>query len=117
AAPQTALYLFPELEKVKLWTIADSDVYLTWALVGTVSAIVIAFINIRGVRRASLVQTFLVSFLLIVGLLLLAGGFGGGDLDSAHPLFTGGASGFIGVIAVVPVLSGGFDVVSQSADE
>src|SRR5699024_3493079 len=62
AAPQTALYLFPELEKVKLWTIADSDVYLTWALVGTVSAIVIAFINVRGVRLASLVQTFVVSF-------------------------------------------------------
>ena len=117
AAPQTALYLFPELEKVKLWTIADSDVYLTWALVGTVSAIVIAFINIRGVRLASLVQTFVVSFLLIVGLLLLAGGFVGGDLDNAQPLFTGGVSGFIGVMAVVPFLFVGFDVIPQSAEE
>src|SRR5699024_3107695 len=82
----------------------------------TVSAIVIAFINIRGVRLASLVQTFVVSFLLIVSLLLLAGGFVGGDLDNAQPLFTGGASGFIGVMAVVPFLFVGFDVIPQSAE-
>src|SRR5699024_1566555 len=74
-------------------------------------------INIRGVRLASLVQTFVVSFLLIVGLLLLAGGFVGGDLDNAQPLFTGGASGFIGVMAVVPFLFVGFDVIPQSAEE
>ncbi|MDN5738889.1 MAG: amino acid permease, partial [Brevibacterium aurantiacum] len=41
AVPKTALYLFPNLEHIKLWTIADSDVYLTWALVGTVTAIII----------------------------------------------------------------------------
>src|SRR5699024_7177208 len=117
AAPQTALYLFPELEKVKLWTIADSDVYLTWALVGTVSAIVIAFINIRGVRLASLVHSFVVSFLLIVCLLLHAAAFLGVDLYIAPPLFTARASGFIGVMAVVPFLFVGLDVIPQSAEE
>ncbi|MDN5586976.1 MAG: APC family permease [Brevibacterium sp.] len=117
AVPKTAVYLFPNLEHIKLWTIADSDVYLTWALVGTVSAIIIAFINIRGVRIASLVQTFVVSFLLIVGLLLFTGGFVGGNLDNAEPLFTGGATGFIGVMAVVPFLFVGFDVIPQSAEE
>src|SRR5699024_10490013 len=117
AVPKTAVYLFPDLEHIRLWSIADSDVYLTWALVGTVSAIVIALINIRGVRIASLVQTFVVSFLLIVGLLLLTGGFVGGHLDNAEPLFTGGATGFIGVLAVVPFLFVGFDVIPQSAEE
>lgn len=117
AVPRTALYLFPDLEYIKLWTIADTDVYLTWALIGTVTAIVIAWINIRGVRLASLVQTFVVSFLIIVALLLLTGGLVGGDPANTEPLFTGGAAGFIGVVAVVPFLFVGFDVIPQSAEE
>lgn len=117
SVPQTALYLFPDLEHVKLWTVADSDVYLTWALIGSISAIIIAVINIRGVRLASLVQTFVVSFLIIVGLLLLTGGLVAGEVENADPLFTGGGSGFIGVMAVVPFLFVGFDVIPQSAEE
>ncbi|PCC52564.1 APC family permease [Brevibacterium aurantiacum] len=117
AVPKTALYLFPNLEHIKLWTIADSDVYLTWALVGTVTAIIIAWINIRGVKLASLVQTFVVSFLIIVAFLLLAGGLTGGEAANAEPLFTGGGAGFIAVVAVVPFLFVGFDVIPQSAEE
>ena len=117
AVPKTAVYLFPNLEQIKMWTIAGFDVYLTWALVGTVTAIIIAWINIRGVKLASLVQTFVVSFLIIVAFLLLGGGLAGGEAANAEPLFTGGAAGFIGVVAVVPFLFVGFDVIPQSAEE
>ncbi|HCG56793.1 MULTISPECIES: APC family permease [Brevibacterium] len=117
AVPKTALYLFPNLEHIKLWTIADSDVYLTWALVGTITAIFISWINIRGVKLASLVQTFVVSFLIIVAFLLLTGGLVGGETANAEPLFTGGGAGFIAVVAVVPFLFVGFDVIPQSAEE
>ncbi|WP_309131057.1 APC family permease [Brevibacterium sp.] len=117
AVPRTALYLFPDIEHIKLWTIADSDVYLTWALIGTVTAILIAWINIRGVKIASLVQTFVVSFLIIVALLLLTGGLVGGEAANAEPLFTGGGAGFMAVVAVVPFLFVGFDVIPQSAEE
>ncbi|MBM6590682.1 APC family permease [Brevibacterium sp. RIT 803] len=117
AVPKTALYLFPNLEHIKLWTIAEFDVYLTWALVGTVTAIIIAWINIRGVKLASLVQTFVVSFLILVALMLLTGGLVGGEAVNAEPLFTGGAAGFIAVVAVVPFLFVGFDVIPQSAEE
>ncbi|WP_009883452.1 APC family permease [Brevibacterium aurantiacum] len=117
AVPKTALYLFPNLEHIKLWTIAGFDVYLTWALVGTVTAIIISWINIRGVKLASLVQMFVVSFLIIVAFLLLAGGLTGGEAANAEPLFTGGGAGFIAVVAVVPFLFVGFDVIPQSAEE
>ena len=117
AVPKTALYLFPNLEHIKLWTIAGFDVYLTWALVGTVTAIIISWINIRGVKLASLVQTFVVSFLIIVAFLLLAGGLVGGEAANTEPLFTGGGAGFIAVVAVVPFLFVGFDVIPQSAEE
>lgn len=117
SVPKTAVYLFPNLEQIKLWNVAGFDVYLTWALIGTICAIVIAWINIRGVKVASLVQTFVVWFLIIVGLMLLTGGFVGGDLENTEPLFTGGGAGFIGVMAVVPFLFVGFDVIPQSAEE
>ncbi|MDN6604014.1 APC family permease [Brevibacterium sp.] len=117
AVPKTAVYLFPNLEQIKMWTIAGFDVYLTWALVGTVTAIIIAWINIRGVKLASLVQTFVVSFLIIVAFLLLGGGLVGGEAANAEPLFTGGGAGFIAVVAVVPFLFVGFDVIPQSAEE
>ncbi len=117
AVPRTAAYLFPNIEHIKLWTIADSDVYLTWALIGTVTAVIIAWINIRGVKIASLVQTFVVSFLIIVALMLLAGGLIGGEAANAEPLFTGGGAGFMAVVAVVPFLFVGFDVIPQSAEE
>lgn len=117
SVPKTAVFLFPGLEHIKLWTIAGFDVHLTWALVGTVTALIITWINIRGVKVASLVQTFVVWFLIIVALLLLTGGLVGGDVADAQPLFAGGATGFIGVMAVVPFLFVGFDVIPQAAEE
>lgn len=117
AVPKTALYLFPGLNKVYLWTVAGADVYLTWALIGVVTAVVLTYINIRGVKVASLVQTFVVSFLLIVGLLLVFGSFSGGKSEHIAPLFEGGAGGFVAVLVAVPFLFVGFDVLPQAAEE
>lgn len=115
--PRTALYLFPDLNQVRLWSVAGSDVYLTWALVGVVAAVVLTWLNIRGIKPASIAQTFTVLFLLAVGALLLLGSFVGGSVANMEPLFEGGASGFIAVLVVVPFLFVGFDVIPQSAEE
>lgn len=117
ALPRTALYLFPGLNQVPLWTIAGSQVHLTWALVGVVAAVILTWLNIRGIKPASAVQLFTVLFLLAVGALLLIGSFVGGSTGNLQPLFEGGASGFIAVLVVVPFLFVGFDVVPQSAEE
>lgn len=117
ALPRTALYLFPELNQVRLWSVAGSDVYLTWALVGVVAAVVLTLLNIRGIKPASAAQSFIVLFLLVVGALLLVGSFVGGSTANMRPLFTGGFDGFVAVLVVVPFLFVGFDVVPQSAEE
>lgn len=117
AVPDTALYLFPDLNHVRLWTIAGFDVHLTWALVGVVAAVVLTWLNIRGIRMASLVQTYVVVFLLLVAALMIVGAFAGGDGAFASPLVTGGASGFLAVLVVVPFLFVGFDVIPQSSEE
>ncbi|MDG5486064.1 APC family permease [Mycolicibacterium gadium] len=117
ALPRTALYLFPGLNQIYLWEVAGSPVYLTWALVGAIAAVVITTINILGVKFASVAQTFVVVLLLVIGLMLVFGSFTGGSTDNMQPLFTGGAAGFFAVLVVVPFLFVGFDVIPQSAEE
>ncbi len=117
ALPRTALYLFPDLNQVKLWDVAGSEVYLTWALVGAIAAVVITTVNILGVKFASVAQTFVVVLLLIIGLMLVFGSFTGGSIENMQPLITGGTAGFFAVLVVVPFLFVGFDVIPQSAEE
>ncbi|MEZ0339284.1 APC family permease [Mycobacterium sp. pV006] len=117
ALPRTALYLFPDLNQIRLWEVAGSEVYLTWALVGAIAAVVITTINILGVKMASVAQTFVVLLLLVIALLLVVGSFTGGSTADMQPLFTGGAAGFFAVLVVVPFLFVGFDVIPQSAEE
>lgn len=117
ALPRTALYLFPDLMQVRLWEVAGSDVYLSWALVGAGAAVVLTALNILGIKLASAAQTFAVVFLLLIGLLLVTGSFIGGETGNLQPLFTGGVGGFVAVLVVVPFLFVGFDVIPQSAEE
>lgn len=117
ALPRTALYLFPDLNQVKLWDVAGSEVYFTWALVGAIAAVVITTVNILGVKFASVAQTFVVVLLLIIGLMLVFGSFTGGSIENMQPLITGGTAGFFAVLVVVPFLFVGFDVIPQSAEE
>lgn len=117
ALPRTALYLFPDLNQIPLWEVAGSLVHLTWALVGAVAAVIITWINIRGVKLAGVAQTFVVLFLLLIGAILVLGSFTGGSAANMQPLFTGGSAGFFAVLVVVPFLFVGFDVIPQSAEE
>jgi amino acid transporter len=117
ALPRTALYLFPGLQQIRLWEVAGSEVFLSWALVGAGAAAILTVLNILGIKLAGAAQTFVVIFLLVIGLLLITGSLFGGDTGNLEPLFTGGFAGFIAVLVVVPFLFVGFDVIPQSAEE
>lgn len=118
AVPRTVGYILPgALDQVKLWSVAGSDVYLVWALVGTACAVIITGINILGVKQASVVQTFVVLFLLIIGAMMVVGAFTGGSASNMEPAFTGGLGGFFLVLVVVPFLFVGFDVIPQVSEE
>ncbi|MEX5271012.1 APC family permease [Kocuria sabuli] len=117
AVPRTAQYLFPGLSQIPLWTVAGFEVNLTWALVGSLAAVVITGINIRGVKHASVVQIFVILFLLVVGLMMLFGAFTQGSAATMEPFFTPGAAGFFLVLVTVPFLFVGFDVIPQVSEE
>ncbi|WP_052160579.1 APC family permease [Kocuria marina] len=117
AVPRTVEYIFPKLSHVPLWTIAGFEVNLTWALVGALSAVVITWINLRGVKQASTVQVFVIIFLAIVGLMMVFGAFTRGSEQNMEPFFHNGVSGFSLVLVVVPFLFVGFDVIPQVSEE
>lgn len=117
ALPRTVEYIFPGMSQIPLWTVAGFEVNLTWALVGVLAAVLITWINIRGVKQAGVLQTFVVLFLLAIGVLMVFGSFSGGEVQNMQPLFTPGTSGFFAVLVAVPFLFIGFDVIPQSAEE
>ncbi len=117
ALPTTLGYLTDIVNTGPSWTIADYEVSLTWAMVGIVAALLMTWLNVRGVRPAAMLQISAVLFLLIVGAALLTGSFVGGSTSEMSPLFAGGAAGLIGVLVATPFLFVGFDVIPQSAEE
>lgn len=117
ALPESLSYLIPGLESARLWSVAGSDVYGMWVLVGVVGAVVMTALNYVGVRPAAVFQTIAVLFLCAVGAALLAGAFVGGTTEHLQPAFGTGLGGTIGVLMAVPFLFVGFDVIPQSAEE
>jgi amino acid transporter len=104
ALPRAVDYVV-DLEQFHLWTVSGSEVYLVWALVGSVVAVLITIINILGVKVAGGVQMFVVIFLFAIGALQIFGAA------------TGGERAIFAVLIVVPFLFVGFDVIPQAAEE
>lgn len=117
ALPRTVEYIIPGMSQFYLWTVAGFDVYLTWVLVGVVAAVLITWLNIRGVKQAGIAQTFTVIFLLAIGVLMVFGSVTRGEVQHMEPWFNNGLQGFFVVLMAVPFLFIGFDVIPQSAEE
>ncbi len=117
ALPETVSYLLPGTSTNPLWSMAGSAVYPLWVLVGVGGAVAITAVNYAGIRPATVIQTLAVLLLLGIGALLVVGSALGGSWSRAEPLFTGGATGVLGVVVATPFLFVGFDVIPQSAEE
>lgn len=117
ALPQTLLYLAPELQSGRLWSVAGYEVYAGWVAVGVAAAVAITAVNYFGVRPAAVFQSIAVLFLLGVGAMLIVGTAVGGSSENLYPLLSGGVGGVLGVLVAVPFLYVGFDVIPQSAEE
>jgi len=117
ALPTVLSSLVPGLEKGYLWTIAGWDVYLTWVLVGIAGAVTMTTLNIIGVKTVAIVQTIVVSLILLVGASFIGGSFVTGSPANLQPLFIDGVSGITLVLVMVPFMFVGFDIIPQAAEE
>ncbi len=116
ALPRTIEYIAPGISRIPLWSVFDSQVTLTWALIGSVAALAITALNYVGIKAAGLTQTFVVLFLLLVGVVLAFGSATRGSIEHMEPFFTD-ARGLFTVLIVVPFLFVGFDVIPQASEE
>jgi len=117
ALPTVFEYLIPNYSKGYLYTIADWDVTVTWAGVGIVGSIIIAWINYRGIKLSTAAMFILSLLILIAGVLLITGSTIAGNTQNMQPLFETGIAGILTVVIMTPFMFVGFDVIPQAAEE
>ena len=113
----TALnFLLPLPQIVHLWDISGSPVYLSWASIGVFFAVLVGYLNYKGVKFSGRFQVFATMSLLIVGIVTVLGGVSLGSIEYTRPVFTGTA-GLVSVMMMTPFMFVGFDVIPQAAEE
>jgi len=117
ALPNVVEALFPAINTVYLYTIADYPIHVSYILVGAISAAIIMVINYIGIRSAANLQKILIAFLAIVGILIMVSAFAAGNVENTQPLIANGSSGILTVTVMAPFFMVGFDVVPQAAEE
>lgn len=116
-AISTALdYLLPIPRLFFLWDIAGYSVYLSWAVVGSLSSIIMLLLNLFGSRPAIIMQVMATAGMFIIAFVVLFGGISFGSPENIGQPFTD-IKGFTYVFLMVPSMLIGFDVIPQSAEE
>ena len=117
ALPNVLEHIIPNFSQGYLYTLADMDIYMSYIVVGVLSALVLTAANYIGIQFASWLQQLLSLAILVVGGVLILAAFSAGDSANTQPLFTNGASGMLTVAVTTPFLMVGFDVIPQAAEE
>jgi amino acid transporter len=117
ALPSVLTNVFPQLGNAELWEVNGASVYLDQALIGALVSIVITWINIRGVKVASIIQGVVVIVIVLSGMALFIGLGAKGEVANLTPLIVGGGTGILAAMALVPFMMVGFDVIPQAAEE
>ncbi|MGP4105782.1 APC family permease [Virgibacillus sp. L01] len=117
ALPTVFEYLIPDYSQGYLYTIAGWDVTATWAGVGILGSVLVAWINYRGIKLTTAITFILTLLILIAGLMLITGSTAGGNAQNMQPFFEKGIAGLLTVIIMTPFMFVGFDVIPQAAEE
>lgn len=115
-------YLFPGIiQRGLLYEVAGWEVYAGEVVVASFFIILMAIINIHGIKQAAWIQTAialtLVGGILIVTALVFATG---PDMENMSPAFPDGRrwwKGVFSIVAMAPWAFIGFDCIPQSAEE
>ena len=117
ALPTALEFLIPEIRFHTLWRVLGADVDLGFVLVGAGGALLMTWVNVRGIRPAAVLQTTVTALIVVAGAALIVGAGFNGSLANAQPLVAAPASGILVVLIMVPSMLVGFDVIPQSAEE
>ncbi len=121
--PTVIQYIFPNFMQGYLYSVAGFDIYATWLIVAVISAIVITYINIKGVKTAAVVQTILTVIIGMAGIILVVASAINGSPDNFSGQFLIGETAevkiknILSVATIAPFFLFGFDVIPQVAEE
>jgi amino acid transporter len=115
-------FLFPVMDRWPLYTVGEGIVYAPHLLLAVASTFAITWVNLRGGRAASHLQTFLTFVFLSVTAVFVVTGLVIGEVHNAAPLFAhpewrGAAAGCLAIFATAPFWFVGFDTIPQGAEE
>jgi len=117
ALPTVLSYLSPSFDWLPLWTVTGWQVHLSNILIGSGVAVLMCWINLRGIKPASVLQVIATLGIVAVGVMLMSGAAVNGNPSNLLPAFPGGIGGMLTVVIIVPMMLVGFDVIPQSAEE
>lgn len=106
-----------------MYTVAGFDIYVTWVILAVLVAILITYINIRGIKTAAILQTVLTFTIAGVGIILVfASAINGSPNNLDGQLLLGNGTGtfvknILSIAVVAPFFLFGFDVIPQVAEE
>lgn len=117
ALPSVLQYIFPHFLSGYMYTIAGFKVYASWVAVGSISALILTLINIKGVGSAAKLQNILTYVIAAIGIVLIASAVVKGETQNMRPFFEDGYKGVLSVAVMTPFMFLGFDVIPQAAEE
>lgn len=113
-------WVWPGLEQVKLYTIADTPVYLPVLLLGIAVTVVIFALNARGAQLGGRTQVVLFAVMIVLGLALVVVGFAAGSPHNFWPPYAPGAHAAADTARfVIPAMTflTGFSLVAILAED
>jgi len=119
AIGRIAGYLFPALDSVELYRLADKPVYLPHVVVGLGLTGILVWLNYHGIRGSATFQNWTTFGALGLFAALVACGVAKGSPQNFSPLFSGrgGLVSVLLVMQIVPYFMTGFESVAKCAEE
>jgi amino acid transporter len=118
AVGKLAAYVFPRLDTMELYRVADQPVFLPRLVLGLALTVLLAYLNYRGVRGSGIFQIAATSAVLAIFLLLVFVSARNGSVQNLQPLFHGAPLvSILLTLQIVPYFMTGFESVPKVAEE
>ena len=121
--PTIIQYIYPGFLQGYMYTVAGFDIYASWVAVAVIIAVIITYINMRGVKTAAVVQTILTVIIAAAGIILVVASAINGDSENLKGQFINGdnwsdsVKNVLSIATIAPFFLFGFDVIPQVAEE
>ena len=118
ALGKLAAYIFPQLDTIELYRVADQPVFLPRLILGIGLTAFLTYLNYRGIRASAVFQNWATSSVLVVFLLLVLISARGGSAANFKPVFSHTPLvSILLTLQIVPYFVTGFESVPKVAEE